>query len=114
PRTLTVSAVKLSDRSTGVRADAEVRYTAPCLAAQRIPPQAHVLDVTIDTFTFRASPAGAALAQVTEPADEPTTAGPCFITTLQVRGQREPGLLEGGKLLRQSGAILGLKLTTRP
>ena len=79
PRTLTVSAVELSDRSTGVRADAEVRYTAPRLAAQRIPPQAHVLDVTIANYD--SSP---------------------------------PGLLEGGKLLRQAGAILGLKLTTRP
>ena len=68
----------------------------------------------IDTFTFRASPGGPALARVTAPANEPTTAGPCFITTLQIRGHGEPGLLEGGKLLRQAGSIVGLKLTTRP
>ena len=164
PRALTVNAVVLSDGRTGVRADAEVRYTAPRLPAQRIPPQARVLDVTManyhaspslsltvtnrarvrriasivdglpflaslrgvafscpamtpaptDTFTFRASPGGPALAQVTEPANQPTTAEPCFITTLSIRGHGEPGLLEGGKLLRQAGAILGVKLTTRP
>lgn len=164
PRTLAVNAVELSDGSTGVRADADVRYTAPRLRAQQVPPEAHVLDVTmanyhaspslslivtsraqvrriasivdglpleaslrgvafscpamllapIDTFTFRGSPGGPALAQVTEPANQPTTAEPCFITTLQVHGHREPGLLEGGKLLRQAGAILGVKLTTRP
>lgn len=164
PRTLTVNAVRLSDGGTGVRADAEVRYTAPRLPAQRIPPQAHVLDVTManyhsspllsltvtnrsqirhiasivdglpllaslrgvafscpalmlaptDTFTFRVSPGGPAVAQVTEPANQPTSAGPCFITTLSIRGHGEPGLLEGGRLLRQAGAILGVKLTTRP
>jgi len=164
PRTLTVNAVVLSDGSTGVRADADVRYTAPRLPAQRIPSQAHVLEVTManyhsspllsltvtnraqvrhiasivdglpflaslhgvafscpalmpaptDRFTFRASPGGPALAQVTEPANQPTSAGPCFITTLSIRGHGEPGLLEGGKLLRQAGAILGVKLTTRP
>ena len=57
---------------------------------------------------------GPALAQVTEPSDWPTIAEPCFITTLSIRGHREPGLLEGGKLLRGAGAILGVKLTTRP
>jgi len=164
PRTLSVNAVELSDGSTGVRADAEVRYAAPRLAAQRIPARAGVLDVTManyhsspllsltvtdrgqvrriasivdglpfvaslhgvafscpalmlaptDTFTFRASPGGPALAQVTEPANQPTSAGPCFITTLSIRGHREPGLLDGGKLLRQASAILGVKLTTRP
>ena len=164
PRTLSVNAVELSDGSTGVRADAEVRYAAPRLAAQRIPARASVLEVTmanyhaspllsltvtdrvqvrriasivdglpfvaslhgvafscpalmlapIDTFTFRASPGGPALARVTEPANQPTSAGPCFITRLSVRGHREPGLLEGGRLLRQASSILGVKLTTRP
>jgi hypothetical protein len=164
PRTLAVNAVELSNGSTGVRADAEVRYTAPRLPAQRIPPQARVLDVTManyqsppllsrtvtnpaqvrriaavvdglpfvaslrgvafscpalmlaptDTFAFRATAGGPALARVTAPANEPTTAGPCFITTLQIRGHSGPGLLEGGKLLRRAGAILGLRLTTRP
>jgi hypothetical protein len=163
PRTLTVDAVQLSDGNTGVRADAEVRYAAPRLPAQRVPAQAHLLEVTmanyhsspllsltvtdraqvrriarivdglpfvasfrgvafscpamllapLDTFTFRASPGGPALARVTEPANQPTTAGPCFITTLSIRGHREPGLLEGGTLLRQAGAILGVKLTTQ-
>ena len=164
PRTVSVNAVELSDGTTGVRADAEVRYAAPRLPAQRIPAQARVLEITMtsyhsspllsltvtnraqvrriaaiadglpfvaslrgvafscpalmpaptDRFAFRASPGGPVLAQVTEPANEPTSAGPCFITTLQVRGHQEPGLLEGGKLLRQAGAILGVKLTTRP
>lgn len=164
PRTLAINAVELANGSVGVRADAEVRYTAPRLPAQRIPPQARVLDVTManyhsspslsltvtnrrqvrriaaivdglpfvaslrgvafscpafmlaptDTFTFRASSGGPVLAQVSEPANWPTIAEPCFIATLQVRGRREPGLLEGGRLLRQAGAILGVKLTTRP
>jgi hypothetical protein len=164
PRSLSVDAVELSDGSTGVRADADVRYTAPRPPDQRIPPQARVLDITeasphaspllsltvtnhaqvrhiaavvdglpfvaslrgvafscpammlapTDTFTFRASSNGPALAQVTEPADWPTVAEPCFITTFRVRGHGEPGLLEGGKLLRRAGAILGVKLTTRP
>lgn len=164
PRSIAVGAVELSDGSTGVRADALVRYAAPRLRAQRIPAQARVLDITManyhsspllsrtvtdrnqvkriaaivdglpfvaslrgvafscpalmvaptDTFTFRVSPGGPVMAQVTEPSDQPTSAGPCFITTLQIRGHREPGLLEGGKLLRRAGAILGLKLTTRP
>ncbi len=164
PRTLSINAVELSDGTTGVRADAEVRYTAPRLPAQRIAPQARVLDVTeanyhsspllsltvtnraqvrriasivdglpfvaslrgvafscpafmiapTDTFTFRPSPGGPVLAQVTEPSNWPTIAEPCFITTLSIPGHREPGLLEGGKLLRGAGAILGVKLTTRP
>jgi hypothetical protein len=33
--------------------------------------------------------------------------------TLTIRGHRQPGLLEGGRLLREAGAILGVKLTTR-
>ena len=164
PRDLAVDALELGVGETGVRADALVRYMAPRLPAQRIPPQASVLDVTMtnshssptlaltvtnreqvrriaaivdslpfvaslrgvafacpdfmvsptDTFTFRSTPAGPVLAQVTEPADWPTVAEPCFITTLQIRGHREQGLLEGGRLERQAGAILGVNLTTRP
>ena len=157
-------AVELAGGGTGVRADADVRYTGPRLPAQRIPRQSRVLEVTMpsyhsspslsvtvtnrsevrriaaivdslpfeaalhdvafscpdfmvaptDTFTFRSSATGPVLARVTEPANEPTVAEPCFITTLTIRGHGEPGLLEGGKLLRQAGAILGVKLTTRP
>jgi hypothetical protein len=170
PRTLSVDAVELADRSTGVRADATVRYSAPRLPAQRVPAQAHVLEVAmtplpfghsppfalksplvvtrrsvvrriagiidglpfiaalrgvaiscpaippapIVKFTFRATEAGPALATVTEPANTPAVAEPCFTTALTIRGRRQPGLLDGGTLLRQAGAILGVKLTTRP
>jgi hypothetical protein len=72
-----------------------------------------ILPAPIVTFTFRAGTTGPALATVSEAANTPTQAGPCFTTALTIRGHREPGLLEGGKLLRQAGAILGVKLTTR-
>jgi len=170
PRTFEVNAVKLTDGSTGVRADATVRYTAPRLPSQRVPAQARALEITmtasrfgpspspppespppltitkrsqvrriasivdglpfvaslqgvaiscpailpapIVTFTFRTTPAGPALATVSEAANTPTQAEPCFTTTLTIRGHREPDLLEGGKLLRKAGAMLGVKLTT--
>ena len=67
----------------------------------------------IVTFTFSAAPAGPALATVREAADTPTLPEPCFTTALTIRGHPQPGLLEGGKLLRRAGAILGVKLTTR-
>jgi hypothetical protein len=67
----------------------------------------------IDTFTFRAATAGPVLAKVTLPADTPTEASPCFTATLRIRGRLEPGLLEGGTLLRRAGAILGVKLVAR-
>lgn len=164
PRALAVDAVRLANGSTGVRADAVVRYAAPRLPAQQVPPQARVLQVTvadyeskpllsltitnrsrvrriativdhlqflrvnpavaiscpilspapIDTFTFRQAPSGRVLATVSEPADTPATASPCFTTTLAIRGHREPRLLEGGTLLREAGAILGVRLTTSP
>jgi hypothetical protein len=50
---------------------------------------------------------------VSEPADTPSGAEPCFTTSLTIRGHSEPGLLEGGTLLRQAAAILGVTLTTR-
>jgi len=168
-RTLSVNAVTLNDGSTGVRADATVRYAAPRLPAQRVPAQARVLEVAmtaapfgpappptlktplvitrrsevrriaalvdglpfvanlrgiaiscpahmpapIVTFTFRAAMAGPVLATVSGPANTPTTAEPCFTTTLTIRGHEQPGLLEGGRLLREAGTILGVKLTTR-
>jgi hypothetical protein len=168
PRILSVNAAKLTDGSTGVRADATVRYSAPRLSAQRVPAHALVLDVAMSpapfgpsppstlksplmiakrpevqeiaaiidglpflaslrgvaiscpailpapivTFTFHATPSGPALATVTEATNTPTGAEPCFTTALTIRGHREPGLLEGGRLLRQAGAILGVKLTT--
>jgi len=168
PRSLGVTAVKLTSGSTGVRADATVRYTAPRLPAQRVPARAHVLEVKmtpspfgpapaptlksplvitnrsevrriaaivdglpfvafngvaiscpvimpapVDTFTFRTAPAGRILATVTEAADTPSGAEPCFTAALTIRGRRQPGLLEGGRLLRQAGAILGVGLTIR-
>ncbi len=168
PRGLEVQAVALTGGGTGVRADATVRYAAPRLAAQRVPPQARVLEINvtggprdtgslyrsppplivtsrrdvkriaaiidglpfvafrgvaiscpfipaspIDTFTFRATAAGPALAKVTLAADSPTDADPCFTATLRIRGHLEPGLLEGGRLLRRAGALLGVTLTSR-
>ena len=161
PRSLTVDAVKLADGSTGVRADADVRYSAPRLPSQRVPPQARVLEITrpkfgsspalaltvtnradvrriaaivdglpfvapltgvafscpaiyfapLETFTFRASPAGPVLAEVTEMSNEPSGADPCFTASLTLRGHHEPHLLDGRKLLRQAGSILGVTLT---
>jgi hypothetical protein len=168
PRGLEVEAVALTGGGTGVRADATVRYAAPRLAAQRVPPQARVLDINVTggpratgspyssppplivtnrrdirriaaiidglpfvalrgvaiscpfipaspivTFTFRAAAAGPVLAKVTLAADSPTDADPCFTATLRIRGHLEPGLLEGGRLLRRAGAILGVKLVSR-
>ena len=168
PRSLVVQAVELAGGGTGVRADVTVRYTAPRVAAQRVPPQARVLEINvtggpqvtgspypsppplivtnrrdvkriaaivdglpfvalhgvaiscpfipaspIDTFTFRATEAGPVLAKVTLAADSPTDADPCFTATLRIRGHFEPGLLEGGRLLRRAGAILGVKLASR-
>jgi hypothetical protein len=161
--TVDVEAAQLTNGRTGVRADAVVRYSAPRLAAQRIPPQTSTVQITIanygsapvlsltvnrrsevrrvaaivnqlpfaaplrgvpiscpamwpaplDTFTFRKSPTGPVLAQVSEPANTPTQPDPCAITTLTIRGHREPGLLAGGALLRRAGTVLGVKLTRR-
>jgi len=72
-----------------------------------------ILPAPIVTFTFRAAPTSPALATVSEAANTPAQAEPCFTTALTIRGHREPGLLAGGKLLRQAGAILGVKLTSR-
>ncbi len=72
-----------------------------------------IMVAPLDTFTFRSSPSGPALATVSELADNPTDGDPCFAAPFTIRGHREPGLLEGGRLLRQAGAILGVKLTRR-
>ena len=72
-----------------------------------------MLPAPIVTFTFRATPEGPVMATVTEAANTPTGADPCFTAGLTIRGHREPGLLEGGMLLREAGAIAGVKLTTR-
>ena len=55
PRTLEVDAVELADGSTGVRADAIVRYSAPRLPAQRVPLQARVLEITKANFRSKPS-----------------------------------------------------------
>ncbi|MDQ6775821.1 MAG: hypothetical protein M3071_06265 [Actinomycetota bacterium] len=44
-RTLLVDAVTLANGTTGVRADAAVRYSAPRLPNQQVPPQARVLEI---------------------------------------------------------------------
>jgi hypothetical protein len=64
-----------------------------------------------DTFTFRASAAGRALAEVTELAATPTYIDPCETTTLRINGRLEPPLMEGGALLRRAGSLLHVKLT---
>ena len=73
-----------------------------------------IFPAPIDTFTFRATPAGAVLARVSEPADTPANADVCATAMLTIRGHRERALLEGGALLREAGALLGVKLTARP
>ena len=65
----------------------------------------------IDTFIFRATPAGPPLATVSEPADTPIDPSPCAPTTLTVRGHRLNALLEGGILLKRAGRLLGVRLT---
>ncbi|MFZ0976248.1 MAG: hypothetical protein WAN22_28750 [Solirubrobacteraceae bacterium] len=72
-----------------------------------------ILPAPIVTFTFRAAPDGPVLATVSEPSDAPTDADPCFTATLRIRGHLEPALLDGGRLLRRAGAILGVKLSSR-
>lgn len=158
-RQVVVDAVTLANGTTGVRADAEVRYVAPRLASQQVPGNARVLEVTkrsqgsapvisvtitrhsevrriaamvnalpfagkfsgsfscpyfgdpVDTFTFRADPRGRVLARVSESAYTPAEASPCALTSLSIRGHHEPGLMDGGVLLRQAGSLLGLRLT---
>ena len=65
----------------------------------------------IDTFIFRARPAGPALATVSESAYTPTSPFPCAPTTLTIRGRRLAPLLDGGILLKQASALLGVRLT---
>jgi hypothetical protein len=158
-RQLVVNAVTLANGRTGVRADAQVRYTAPRPAAQQVPGSARVLQITqgsqgsaplvsltvtrrsevrqiatminalpfvgrspgvyscpsfgdpVDRFSFRANPGGPVLARVSESAYTPAAPSPCTATSLTIRGHREPGLMEGGVLLRQAGRLLGVRLT---
>lgn len=63
-----------------------------------------------DTFTFRASANGRALAEVTELAATPTYIDPCETTTLRINGRLEPPLMEGGALLRRAGSLLHVNL----
>lgn len=65
----------------------------------------------IDIFTFRATPAGPALATVSESAYTPVFPSPCAVTTLTIRGHRLAPLLDGGILLRQASKLLGARLT---
>jgi hypothetical protein len=65
----------------------------------------------IDTFIFRARPAGPPLATVSESAYTPTDPSPCASTTLVVRGHRLNSLLEGGILLKRASRLLGVRLT---
>jgi hypothetical protein len=64
-------------------------------------------------FVFRASVNGRVLARVRELAETPVDAGLCEAGSLTVRGHHEPGLANGGRLLREAGRLLGVKLTRR-
>jgi hypothetical protein len=65
----------------------------------------------IDTFVFRATRDGPALARVSESAFTPTFPTPCATTTLTIRGHRLTPLLEGGILLKRASKLLGVRLT---
>jgi len=66
-----------------------------------------------DTFTFRAFRGGPALATVSEPADTPRTDDPCILAELRIGVHLLPGLMDAGLLLREAGALLGVKLVRR-
>ncbi len=66
---------------------------------------------TVDSFIFRSSRAGPVLASVTELASELSVDDPCSRTSLTIRGHHEPGLQDGGILIRQAGALLHDKLS---
>jgi hypothetical protein len=61
------------------------------------------LDTPIDVFRFRADPAARALATVSMWAGTPTTSYPCFVSSLWIRARRQPGLADGGVLLKAAG-----------
>jgi hypothetical protein len=65
----------------------------------------------VDSFIFRSSRAGPVLASVTELASELSVDDPCSRTLLTIRGHHEPGLQDGGILIRQAGALLHDKLS---
>ena len=65
----------------------------------------------IDTFTFRASRAGPALATVSESAYTPAFPSPCALTTLTIRRHRLTPVLNGGILLERASKLLGVRLT---
>jgi hypothetical protein len=110
----TLKAPLVVTRRADVRRIAAIVDALPFAAMIRVPIACPFIGpAPIVTFTFRRSPDGRVLATVSEPADTPTDADPCFATALTIRGHPEPGLLEGGTLLRQAGAILGVRLTTR-
>ena len=64
----------------------------------------------VDRFVFRRSTTGPILA--TSPVTmTPTIADPCGATKLVIRGHREPELQDGGRLLKQAGALLNVRLS---
>jgi hypothetical protein len=68
----------------------------------------------IDTFVFRATVDGPALARLTAASDIPTLAGPCSSIPLTLRGHRSLQLLEGGRMLHGASTILGVALVVHP
>lgn len=75
---------------------------------------AAIFPAPVLTFTFRTAPGGRIVATVSELSNTPIRADPCLAAALTIGGRREPGLLEGGILLRKAGAILHVRLTSRP
>jgi hypothetical protein len=70
-------------------------------------------NIPYDTFTFRATVTGPALATFGEVADTPTTVDPCGDATLKVGGRTEPAIEEGAKLLSEVDHLLNIHLTVK-
>jgi hypothetical protein len=68
----------------------------------------------VDSFVFRARPGGPVLARVTASAATPTAPDPCTTIPLKVGAHAPVRLLDGGRLLRGAGSILGVSLVGGP
>lgn len=66
-----------------------------------------------DTFTFRATTLGRALARASVPASATAPATSCDAMSLTVRGHRETPLLAGAAVVRDAQTLLGVRLTRR-
>lgn len=71
---------------------------------------AYTSTTPVDTFVFRASRAGPALASMTVLSRASTTAGPCQESPLRIRGRRAGYLMDGGVVIRAADHALGVRL----